>query len=87
MITKKLKIIGHVQGVGFRYSMLSAAHRIGVTGWVKNSADKSVESIVQGHVQQINDIIEWAQHGPSSAQVDHVQVEDATGEFSDFRIV
>ena len=48
MVTRHLQISGRVQGVGFRYSMQREAARLGLTGWVRNRRDGSVEALVQG---------------------------------------
>lgn len=81
---KRLLICGRVQGVGFRYSMAMQAVRMGVTGWVRNRRDGSVEAIVDGADEAIESIIAWARTGPRSAQVVSVEVGEATGSFSAF---
>ncbi|MGB7541240.1 MAG: acylphosphatase, partial [Burkholderiales bacterium] len=45
-MAKLLRISGDVHGVGFRHSMQAEAERLGVTGWVKNRRDGSVEAVV-----------------------------------------
>ena len=82
--TRRLRVRGHVQGVGYRYSMVEAAQRIGVTGWVRNRVDGSVEAIVQGTPQAVDAAIAWARQGPRSAVVQSVEVEDADGHFVSF---
>ncbi|MCB4756269.1 MAG: acylphosphatase [Elusimicrobia bacterium] len=85
-VTKHLIIKGYVQGVGFRYSMVFAAKRLGLNGWVCNARDGSVEAVVQGPEEMVQEIITWAKEGPSSAQVEAVEVKDASGEFDSFII-
>ena len=82
--TRRLVIRGQVQGVWFRESMRRVAERLGVTGWVANRADGSVEAIVQGARQKVEEITRWARRGPGEAQVTEVVATDATGEFSAF---
>ena len=82
--TRRLVIRGQVQGVWFRESMRREAERLGVTGWVANRADGSVEAIVQGARQKVEEITRWARRGPGEAQVTEVVATDATGEFSAF---
>lgn len=81
---RHLVIIGRVQGVGFRASMAREAEHLGVTGWVRNRADGSVEAMVCGTPEQLAAIMNWARRGPPAARVDHVAVELGEGEFSGF---
>jgi acylphosphatase len=83
-ITKHLEIRGQVQGVGYRYSMVGEARRVGVDGWVRNRRDGSVEAMVQGPRDAVDAIIRWARRGPAAAEVENVDVQDATGSFSGF---
>ena len=83
-VTRRLAVRGRVQGVGYRFSMVEAAERLGVTGWVRNRADGSVEAIVQGAPEAVDAVIAWARKGPPSAVVQSVQVEDAEGHFVSF---
>jgi acylphosphatase len=85
METRRLVITGDVQGVGYRYSMVMAAHRLGVTGWVRNRSDGSVEAMVAGDAEAVAAMIAWARHGPAGAEVSHVEVELGSGSFDDFR--
>lgn len=67
-------IKGRVQGVFFRKSTKEKADSIGVTGWVKNQADGSVQACLQGMVVQMNAMLNWLHQGPDQAIVDDVQV-------------
>ena len=87
-IAKLLRIHGRVQGVGYRESMRQQAIRLGLTGWVRNRRDGTVEALVCGHPEQVDLIVEWAQRGPRYAMVERViaiEAEIAPGE--DFEIV
>ncbi len=84
IITRRLSIRGKVQGVYFRDSMRQQARRFDVTGWVRNRTDGSVEAVVSGEPKAVNRIIEWARHGPPTAKVTDVQVEEAQGPFDSF---
>ena len=67
-MAKHLKIKGLVQGVGFRDAMCREADRLGVTGWVRNCRDGSVEAIVDGAPSAVDGIIAWARRGPPAAR-------------------
>lgn len=84
-----LVVRGRVQGVFFRASAQREAKQLGLTGWVKNRPDNAVEMVIEGEEDQVKDFLSWAQHGPSTARVDHVETrwKSYTGEFPDFRIV
>lgn len=84
MTGRHLIIRGYVQGIGYRYSMVMEAERLGVTGWVRNCRDGSVEAVITGRDEAVAHLIAWARRGPRGAHVDHVEVEIAEGEFSSF---
>lgn len=81
---RHLIISGRVQGVAYRTGMAREAERLGVTGWVRNRADGSVEAMVAGTAEQVADIMNWARRGPPAADVEHVAVELGEGSFSGF---
>jgi acylphosphatase len=80
MNARRLVIRGRVQGVGFRYALVDAAAALGVTGWVRNRRDGSVEALVQGEPAQVEAIIAWCREGPPAARVGAVEVQEAAGE-------
>jgi acylphosphatase len=83
-----LKISGRVQGVYFRASTVEQARRLGVTGWVMNCRDSSVEVVAEGAREQLEKLISWCRSGPPGAQVKEISVEweDAREEFQGFFI-
>ena len=83
-IVLHLKIHGVVQGVGYRWAMAQAARRIGITGWVRNRGDGSVEAIVAGPQAAVDEIVAWARRGPQAAVVQGVDVLPADGAFDSF---
>jgi acylphosphatase len=83
-VAKHLTISGRVQGVGYRMSMVDEARRLGVTGWVRNRRDGSVEAIVDGDAAAVAAIVAWARRGPPGARVSEVAVEETTGTFAGF---
>lgn len=56
-IRKHILFYGRVQGVGFRYHATYKARLLGLTGWVRNLYDGSVEMEVQGDPEKIDDLI------------------------------
>jgi acylphosphatase len=69
-------VSGRVQGVSYRASTASEARRIGVVGWVRNLPDGSVELEVEGTPEKVAELLAWCEHGPPSAKVTAVAVED-----------
>jgi acylphosphatase len=67
-----LIITGRVQGVGYRDSMRMVAQALDITGWVRNLADGSVEALVQGNPEAVEQIIGWCHNGPPGANVRYV---------------
>lgn len=74
MMIRRLQITGRVQGVGFRYAMQHEAMRLGLTGWVRNRRDGSVEALAQGTAESVDALIAWARHGPPGARVADLQI-------------
>jgi acylphosphatase len=81
-----LKISGRVQGVGFRYSMAEEAERLAVTGWVRNRRDGTVEAVVDGAADALDEILSWARRGPRSASVTEVEVAEIPESFERFEM-
>ncbi|MFC1516166.1 acylphosphatase [Thermodesulfobacteriota bacterium] len=81
-------ISGRVQGVFFRMETKRAAEGYGVSGWVRNRADGTVEAIFEGDRKNVGAAIEWCKKGPPMSKVISVDVDwdDYTGEFKDFMI-
>ena len=71
----RLTISGRVQGVGYRDWAKTMGRRLGLTGWVRNRADGSVEALVVGDDTAVGKMIEACRRGPPSARVDAVDVE------------
>jgi acylphosphatase len=76
---KRVRVIvsGDVQGVGYRYTMRMVAREAGVSGWVRNRRDGTVEAEVEGDPAQVDEVLAWMAQGPPGARVDGAQVTDA----------
>jgi acylphosphatase len=83
-LTRRLVIRGRVQGVFYRESLRQEAARLGVTGWVCNRRDGTVEAVVQGSAEAVEAITRWAHRGPEDARVQAVEVSAAEGDFASF---
>lgn len=68
----RLVISGRVQGVGFRYATATAARRLGVSGWVRNQPDGTVEVVATGDADAVRALVDWCHHGPPGARVTQV---------------
>lgn len=84
MTTRHLVIHGRVQGVYFRESMRQRAGQLGVTGWVRNRNDGTVEAMVQADSEAVATIIEWARRGPGAANVTDLKSEGGSGSYAMF---
>jgi len=71
----RLVISGRVQGVGYRDWALATGRGLGVSGWVRNRSDGSVEALVVGEEDAVGAMIEACRQGPSLARVDAIDVE------------
>jgi|SRR6202171_4974686 len=76
--TQALRFVvrGRVQGVGFRWFVEREAHVLGVSGWVRNNADGSVEVLAQGTRDQLLGLRSRLRQGPRAARVDDVEESD-----------
>ncbi|MDB5800238.1 MAG: acylphosphatase [Rhodocyclales bacterium] len=83
-VGRHLLIRGLVQGVGFRWSMVEMARRLGLCGWVRNRRDGSVEAVVSGPNAEVAAMIHWAGQGPAGSRVEGVEVEEWPQTFEEF---
>ena len=74
---RRVAILGKVQGVYYRATMVAEARRLGITGWVRNRMDGSVEARLSGPAEQVAALLAWARHGPPDAHVAELKVEIA----------
>lgn len=81
------RVLGRVQGVGFRYSALREAERHGLCGWVRNTADGEVEVWVEGPPDKLALFSAWLRQGPRLSRVDSVVQEAAAPRgYKDLRV-
>jgi len=83
-----LQVFGRVQGVGYRFNCYRQACSLGLTGWVRNLPDDSVEIVAEGSAAALKAFSAWCRKGPTFADVEHVTEtpEPASGEFPVFEI-
>jgi acylphosphatase len=79
MTEKRVRVVihGYVQGVGFRANCARRAEALGVTGWVRNQWDGSVEALFEGDAAAVDRLVDWCRVGPSRSDVTGVEVADA----------
>jgi acylphosphatase len=73
IVRRRIRVWGAVQGVFFRASCAREAERCGVTGWVRNVSDGSVEAVFEGEATAVEALTAWCRRGPSGAHVDGVE--------------
>jgi acylphosphatase len=85
---RRFVVHGRVQGVGFRWFVEREAHILGISGWVRNNADGSLEVLAQGTSDQLSGLHARLRQGPRAARVDDVEVSEArpSANISSFRI-
>jgi acylphosphatase len=66
---------GSVQGVFFRVEARDRARSLGLSGWVRNRADGTVEAVFEGDPDRVESMVAWSRRGPSGAIVDDVEVD------------
>lgn len=72
------RVIGRVQGVGYRWFVVDAASRLGLVGWVRNSDDeRAVELVAEGEPSSLDALEARLEHGPGAARVDRVEASRA----------
>ncbi len=69
MTAKRLTISGRVHGVGFRAWMLERAAELGLSGWVRNRRDGTVEVLVDGDTAAVEELVRACRRGPRAAEV------------------
>jgi acylphosphatase len=87
VVRKRVIVHGRVQGVFFRDTTRRMAESRGISGWVRNNADGSVEAAFEGPDDAVAAMVRFAQEGPRGAMVESVDVIDENPEeLTSFRI-
>jgi acylphosphatase len=83
-----IKVTGRVQGVYYRSTAREVAIELGLTGWVRNVPDGSVEIVAEGEKEKIEEFIKWCWKGPPLAIVKNLEVkwEEYKNEFKSFEV-
>ncbi|WP_155263930.1 acylphosphatase [Sphingomonas segetis] len=79
-VARHIRVTGRVQGVFYRAWAQGQARELGVSGWIRNCPDGSVEAHLGGEEDCVDRMIQRMRQGPSNAQVDDVEVEEAAPE-------
>ena len=84
----QVRVTGRVQGVFFRQSTVEMARPLGVSGWVRNLPDGSVEALFEGERALVERAVAWCRQGPPRARVDDLTVTwlDGPAECAEFAI-
>ena len=79
-VARTVRVTGRVQGVFFRAWAKDEAETIGLTGWIRNHSDGSVEAHLEGDEAAVAEMIDLMREGPPDASVEKVDVEEADPE-------
>jgi acylphosphatase len=84
----KAIVYGYVQGVSFRYYTRQQARQLGLTGYVRNRWNRTVEVVAEGVREDVARLLNWLHKGPSMAVVEKVDAEwlPYLGEFRGFEV-
>lgn len=87
-VARRFVVHGRVQGVGFRYFVVSEAESLGIVGWVRNLPGGEVEGVVEGEEPQVAELLVRVNEGPPMSRVTNVDVSEieVTGRYRGFGI-
>jgi acylphosphatase len=74
VVTMRMKIIGQVQGVGFREFAIAEANARSLIGWVRNRSDSTVEIVISGPQKEVEAFVGMCMRGPPGARVTNVEM-------------
>ena len=73
-VRRRVVVHGHVQGVFFRDTVRQRARQRGISGWVRNNRDGTVEAVFEGDADAVERLVAFAHEGPRGARVDRVEL-------------
>ena len=73
---RRVIVHGSVQGVGFRYAVRRAAAARGLSGWIRNRPDGTVEAVFEGDPAAVERLVRFCREGPGGAEVDRIELAD-----------
>lgn len=79
-VRRRVTVKGDVQGVNFREATRRKATEAGVSGWVQNRSDGSVEAVFEGPGEAVDQLVEFCREGPTAATVDGTDVKEEPAE-------
>jgi acylphosphatase len=88
MVAFDIRIAGRVQGVGYRYYAHACAWRLGITGYVRNARNGTVEAVIVGTKEMCEQMLHDLERGPSTGRVHGLSVEPLSPapHYEDFRV-
>ncbi len=84
LVTLLVRVRGRVQGIGYRDACVRRARALGVTGWVRNRMDASVETMLQGSPTQLAQMCAWLDEGMPAALVEGMEIVEVPAPFPRF---
>ena len=82
-VARRVVVHGSVQGVFFRDTTRRKAQSRGVSGWVRNNSDGTVEALFEGDPDAVESMVAFVREGPRGADVDRIDVDDVEPEGTD----
>jgi acylphosphatase len=79
-VGRHLLLTGHVQGVFFRAWAQGEARELGVSGWIRNCPDGSVEAHLSGDENAVERMVARMRRGPSNARIENFTIEEVPPE-------
>jgi acylphosphatase len=80
MTRRRVVVHGFVQGVYFRDTVRRRAVAKGITGWIRNNRDGTVEAVFEGAEEDVDALVALCRDGPRGARVDRIEAVEETPE-------